>query len=260
MRIFPKIDLGMKPKPRLDKNQKYFLKIVVCLVIVIILGGYVEKYYLQLVQDQENQVTGKGQIPFPYPYRAIIKIEIDYSENISIDTTFMNYWIFYVFNQSKILPLIIWDQKLNVSAITFSYDNCSEYALLMNRTRTYLDAIHVLLLENFTVNGIYSNWGYSMFLPYWTDMIQNYSEPRFTGNVVAYNRIMRESGNDTMQVCKVICHECGHSLGCTHSEFGVMQVGYITPYFEFYFGIKSELEMNPYNIFGVHQSFSKFKS
>lgn len=232
--------------------------LVLCLQVVV---GFIYKYNSDIAKQDEIDRTGKGQLPLEVDYWGAITIEIDYSEDLNINKLLYNYYIFDIFNYSKILVNIIWDQKLNVSSVTFSYDNCSEYALLMNRTRTYENAIHVLLLDNFTCNGVSNYWGYCMYLPFWIDMIANYSSPQYTGCLIAYSQIIKDTGNLLLPI-KSICHEIGHALGCTHDQQhpSIMKQGLIIPILQFFFSLKSQLEMNPYNIFGVQKSFEIYKN
>ena len=233
-----------------------------------------------------NQLeTEKGsyyiqRIQLDIPYRTIIDIEIDYYENLSLNQPAISYFIFNIFNESKIIVNIKWDEKINTSYINFSNSNSSEYALLMNATRTNLNAVHIIILENFTVNGFSESWGHCMFLEQWTDMIENYYNASYLGILVAYDQILKDT-DDPLYLVKVICHELGHAMGCNHKNFGVMVQGeneslnaflialmlhlYSNPfelfkvYKQFYFSFESLFEMNPYSIWGVHRDLSIYK-
>lgn len=237
------------------KNKGYVIFLIYLLTFSWFIYMYIHEKYISDMKNEEFVNGAPGTLDLPVPVRGVFTIELDYSKDIKFNPLLLKFMVFMTYWGSKILVNVIIDDPLDIDNVTFSYDNCTEYALLFNSTRDYPRALHIIMLHNFTVNGYSTFWGYSMYLPYWQDMVKNYSKPSYTGCLVAYDCIMNRASE--LMVYKCVAHESGHSLGCTHKNFGVMRPGEIS-ILEFYFCYESQIEMNPFNIFGIDQGFDRY--
>lgn len=126
----------------------------------------------------------------------------------------------------------LFSQELNISNLTLSYSNVSQFAVYSNQTKSFSHSIHLLVVESFISNGVSIYWGLAPRSSLWYSAFQdlNMTAPSFTSGIIASSTILNQTG-DSRLILKVILHELGHLLGCGHSTTGIMKQGIISDFF-----------------------------
>jgi len=146
-----------------------------------------------------------------------------------------------IFASFGVNATFLFQSDLNVSSISFSYSNVSELAFYSHLTKNYTNSIHLLVFDNFTANYVNNYWGYAPRSSTWYDGFKqiNALNASYTSGIVAAGTILSEIGNEEL-ILKVLLHELGHLLWCSHDSEGIMQQG---PTHHLYFSAYSISQM-----------------
>jgi hypothetical protein len=212
----------------LSKFKKDSLIPIILIFSVLIIGFGI--FYLDYL-DLNSQKYNLSQEIF---------VEIDYygDHNYShLETQMKAIWGNIGVNAS-----FVFSQDINDSLISFDLSNVSQFSFISNSTKDFDNSIHVLITDYIQVKGLMGYWGYAPRSSAWFNAFNNSNSlnSSFTSCIIAASQVLEDS-SDEQVLLKVIMHELGHLLHCSHSSTGIMAIG---NHKNLYFSEYSILQMN----------------